>query len=122
MANREDDLKRLRELERQVREFTDEDLLREAEELEREMLEQNIEYDIPPGFYEQIVAKGKLIEAERALHKNQKPDKYTEAPVLRPEPFQEDTTAKPSCNEELAKDNTSETPPKKRKFWTFRKK
>lgn len=94
MANREDDLRRLRELEQQVKEYTDEDLLREAEELEREMQEQNFEYDIPPGFYEQIIAKGKLIEAERALHASQ----------------------------EAEKDEEPGTPPERKKFWEFWKK
>lgn len=64
--------KRLRELEKQVQEYTDEDLLNEADELEKEMLAGNITYDLPDDFFQQILAKGKLIEAERD-HNKQKP-------------------------------------------------
>lgn len=64
--------KRLRELEKQVEEYTDEDLLNEADELEKEMLAGNITYDLPDDFFQQILAKGKLIEAEKECN-SQKP-------------------------------------------------
>ena len=101
MANRDDDLKRLRELEQQVRECTDEDLLKEAEELEREMQAQHIEFDIPPNYLEQILTKGKLIEAERSLYANQEPA----APMIEP------------VKKVSAKEDSSKAPSKLRKLW-----
>lgn len=68
MENKKKLLKRLKELEHQTKDATDEEMLKEAEELEQEMAEKHIEYDISPEFLKQILAKGKLLEAERALH------------------------------------------------------
>lgn len=70
--------KRLRELEKQVQEYTDEDLLNEADELEKEMLAGNITYDLPDDFFQQILAKGKLIEAERDRNKQKPVDQDVE--------------------------------------------
>lgn len=56
-------LKALQEFGQQM---TDEELLNEADNLEREMLAGHIVYDLPEDFFNQILVKGKLIEAERA--------------------------------------------------------
>lgn len=70
--------KRLRELEKQVQEYTDEDLLNEADELEKEMQAGNITYDLPDDFFQQILAKGKLIEAERDRNEQKPVDQGVE--------------------------------------------
>lgn len=67
MGNKKKDLeslRRLRELERQLKEYTEEDYLREAEKMEREMAKQQVNFEPPEGFFEQVLAKGKLLEAE----------------------------------------------------------
>lgn len=79
--------KRLRELEKQLEEYTDEDYLNEADELEKEMLEGDINFDIPDDFFQQILAKGKLIEAEKERNKQknvgQEADKEAEIKIKR---------------------------------------
>lgn len=97
--------KRLKELEKQVTEYTDEDLLKEADELEKEMLEGNISYDLPEDFFRQILAKGKLIEAERMRHDT---DAIKETELY--------DTLKPEALETKATDSQPQT---KSKWWQF---
>lgn len=81
MGNKKVDLeslKRLKELERQLREYTEEDYLREAEEMEREMAKQEVNFEPPEGFFEQVLAKGKLLEAEKRRQEKSPSDQKAE--------------------------------------------
>lgn len=98
MEDKKNVLKRLKTLELQAREATDEDLLKEAEELEREMAENHIELALPPDYLKQILAKGKLLEAEMALH---------------------DVTMHTESTVNSAHINIPTTNNKKKKFWNF---
>ena len=54
--------KRLAELERQVRKYSDDDLLDEASKLEQEMGRQEKTSILPNDFFEQMLAKAKGVE------------------------------------------------------------
>lgn len=60
--------KRLVELERQVRKYSDDDLLDEASKLEQEMRRQEKTNILPDDFFKQMLAKAK--EAEQNGKKN----------------------------------------------------
>lgn len=60
--------KRLRQLEQQLKVYSEEDYQKEAEKYEREMAENGSPQEPPEGFIEQAIAKGKLLEAEKNWH------------------------------------------------------
>lgn len=99
--------KRLQELEKQAQEYTDEDLLNEADELEKEMLAGNISYDLPEDFFQQILAKGKLIEAERRMHSDDTVGETELCITLKP-------ISTETCN-----DSAENQPQSKPKWWQF---